>query len=425
VINMKPTHWFVSAIGAREHYAPARALREAGLLTAFYTDLWMPHGRALLLRGPGPLRRLAGRFHPSIPAQSAISFNWHGLARAIQAEFSKRQPQEIRHELFMRQARRYAELVATHLTRNFRPELIDGLLFGFKNGSLETFRALADAGLPTIRVLDQFDAAGEHAAILAQEHRKWPNWANPPAGIDDRLSRRWRDEWDLADVIYVNSEWTKQAIVRQGVPEAKIAIGPLAFDMSIAARSKPISMPTKPLKVLWVASVNLGKGIQYLIEAARALNRAQFEFIVVGDIQIRAEGLNQAPANMRFVGHVPREEVASFYRWADLYVLPTLSDNWPMTQVEAMAYGLPVITTTSCGTPVDDGADGIIIPPANSDALKAALERLYKHRDELDRMAGAARRKAAIFTLRNYAESLVGGVNTVLSREICTTQACS
>ena len=58
-----------------------------------------------------------------------------------------------------------------------------------------------------------------------------------------------------------------------------------------------------------------------------------------------------------------------------MFVLPTLSDGFAITQLEAMAHGLPVVATPNCGRVVTDGEDGLIVPPADADALASAIDR--------------------------------------------------
>ena len=119
---------------------------------------------------------------------------------------------------------------------------------------------------------------------------------------------------------------------------------------------------SSPLKVLFLGQVILRKGIQYLIAAARLLERENIRFDVVGPIGISREAMATAPGNVTFHGRTGRDQAADCYRRSHLFVLPTLSDGFAITQLEAMAHGLPVITTPCCGEVVSDGVDGFIVP---------------------------------------------------------------
>jgi len=85
-------------------------------------------------------------------------------------------------------------------------------------------------------------------------------------------------------------------------------------------------------------------------------------FDVVGPIGISEEALACVPSNMTFHGPVSRDRTEAYYRSADLFVLPTLSDGFALTQLEAMTHGLPVIATPNCAEVVSDGVDGLIVP---------------------------------------------------------------
>jgi len=82
-----------------------------------------------------------------------------------------------------------------------------------------------------------------------------------------------------------------------------------------------------------------------LIEAARLLTHEDVRFDIVGPIGISRDAVASAPSNMRFHGRVSRDQAADWYRQSDVFVLPTISDGFALTQLEAMAHGLPVIAT--------------------------------------------------------------------------------
>src|SRR5262249_11469196 len=138
----------------------------------------------------------------------------------------------------------------------------------------------------------------------------------------------------------------------------------------------PRTSAGRPLVVLWLGSVILRKGIQYLIQAARRLADRTIRFVVAGPPGITPQAVSTAPANVEFRGRVTRDRATHEYFAADIFVLPTLSDGFAITQIEAMAHGLPVITTPNCGAVVDHGRDGLIVPAGDAEALAAALAAL-------------------------------------------------
>jgi glycosyltransferase involved in cell wall biosynthesis len=161
-----------------------------------------------------------------------------------------------------------------------------------------------------------------------------------------------------------------------------------------------------PLRVLFLGQVILRKGIQYLIEAARKLVNENIRFDIVGPVGISEEAVASAPKNMKFHGRANRTAAAGWYQQADLFVLPTLSDGFALTQLEAMAHGLPVITTPCCGEVVSNGADGFIIPPRDVNALAVAFQRYLNEPRLLQSQRATALEKSRRFSLERLAENL-------------------
>jgi glycosyltransferase involved in cell wall biosynthesis len=158
-------------------------------------------------------------------------------------------------------------------------------------------------------------------------------------------------------------------------------------------------MHNLPLRVLWLGSVGLRKGIPYLLEAARSLEGTDIRFRVVGSIQIASRFVDSAPRNVTFAGPRPRWDAVQEFEGADVFVLPTISDGFAITQLEAMYHGLPVVTTPNCGDVVTHGIDGFVVRPRDARALAEAFRRLAEDRDLLWRMSNNARSKACQFSL--------------------------
>jgi glycosyltransferase involved in cell wall biosynthesis len=158
--------------------------------------------------------------------------------------------------------------------------------------------------------------------------------------------------------------------------------------------------------VLFLGQVNLRKGIPYLLEAAKLLTGENIQIDRAGPIGIADQFVVKAPPNVRFHGAVTRDRVREFYKRADIFVLPTISDGFALTQLEAMAHGLPVITTPNCGRVVTEGLDGFIIPPRNAAALANCLKTLLEDPERLQAMQEAAQLASARFNLDDLDKNL-------------------
>jgi len=192
-------------------------------------------------------------------------------------------------------------------------------------------------------VLNQMDPSRLGAALVHEEAKRWPGWQAQYIEIPEAYFRRREQEWALADRVMVNSNFCRLALIEQGVPAEKLIVVPLCYErdcgMQASAgtheRTSPFD-PAEPLRVLWLGQVVLRKGIQYLIEAARLLDRENIQFDVVGPVGISQTAVAAAPRNLTFHGRISRSQANAWYRQATVFVLPTLSDGFAITQLEAM-----------------------------------------------------------------------------------------
>ncbi|HEV7924138.1 MAG TPA: glycosyltransferase family 4 protein [Verrucomicrobiae bacterium] len=266
--------------------------------------------------------------------------------------------------------------------------------FGFNSNCLEALEFLKEQRIFT--VLDQVDPGLVEENIVLEEAQRWPGWEAMPGRTSQHYWDRVKAEWAAADLVLVNSNWSRDALVQQAVPFEKIIVVPLAIDLTRDHALEPVNSEG-PLKVLWLGSVNLRKGIQYLVEAARKLERQKVEFLLAGPLGISDQAVRSFPGNIKVLGRVTRDLLAHYYRQAHVFVLPTLSDGFAVTQLEAMAHALPVVTTPNCGNVVTDGVDGFIVPARDSQSLADALARLDANRPLLVEMS-----RNALETVKKY-----------------------
>jgi glycosyltransferase involved in cell wall biosynthesis len=387
----------VAQIGHREEYAAARAFAADGRLARLCTDVWCGRGWDLVAKLPGPARKLAVHHHPDLADRDVVSWTGRGFARNVARAVRKPSGTAV-YDDYLRHGDWFDHQVLRALGR--RPlDPAGDAFFTFNTGALASLRHLRERGVPA--VLDQIDPAEVEYDLIREEAERWPGWEASPQAVPAAYWERHRAEWDAAQVVVVNSRWSAEALQRQGVAPDRIRVVPLAYEAPAPPAPRP--EPTgRPLTVLWLGSVILRKGIQYLVEAAKLLGDRDLRFEVVGPVGISEEARAMAPASMTFAGPLTHDRIAPAYRAADVFVLPTVSDGFALTQLEAMAHGLPVVTTPNCGDVVDDGVDGLLVPAGDATALAEALARLDDDRTLVASMAAAAPAKAAQFSLTHY-----------------------
>jgi glycosyltransferase involved in cell wall biosynthesis len=199
----------------------------------------------------------------------------------------------------------------------------------------------------------------------------------------------------VADRIVVNSAWSEAALREEGVPAEKMRIIPLAYDEPRDAeafrREYPVTFThDRPLRVLFLGQINLRKGIGPLLEAISLLRGEPIEFTLAGDIQVEIPADLRDDPCVKWVGSVPREQTNRFYRDADLFVFPTFSDGFGLTQLEAQSWGLPILTTKFCGKVVEDEQNGWFLPAVTPDAIAQAIRSARENPKKLQEMSACA-----------------------------------
>lgn len=153
------------------------------------------------------------------------------------------------------------------------------------------------------------------------------------------------------------------------------------------------------------------KGIYTLLEAMAALSDLPIRLLVVGSeaserFRARAKELDVLD---RCHWELPRRDVLDFYSAADVYASPSYEDSFGLPVAEAMACGLPVITSTCAGVAewIHDGVDGFVLPkPSDAPALASLIRRIFQQQDLRARLGEAGAHAAAKWTWANNAESV-------------------
>ena len=222
-----------------------------------------------------------------------------------------------------------------------------------------------------------------------------------------------------ASLVIVTGKGTMAAVASYGVPSSLIAVVEPGTDRAPLARGSDSSDTSDtshrgPLQLLCVATLNLGKGHDILFRALGAIRDLDWHLTCAGSLdrdpatvqrlrtRLRADGLED---RVSLVGELDAASLAACYDAADVFVLPTLHETYGMAVAEALAHGLPVVSTTTGAIPelvnlsglsgtegVCDGSAGLLVPPGDSDALRIALAHVIGDVDLRARLADGARR---------------------------------
>jgi glycosyltransferase involved in cell wall biosynthesis len=285
------------------------------------------------------------------------------------------------------------------------------LVHGWTHEALRTLRAARRAG--AVSVLERNYAHPAHSRrVLEGEYAaagmRWPGPAWPGLGRFDHWAREIGEaveELAEADLVVVPAEFTRETLVAHGVPAAKIRVLPRGVD---AARLCPGPRAAQPFRALFVGQVCLRKGIRYLLEAWRRLAWTNGELILVGAVHEEARPLlahyRDLPG-LTVAGFVT--DPASYYAQASAFVLPTLDEGSAKVVSEAMAAGLPVVTTPEAGSLVEEGRSGFLIAARSVEPLVERLGQLAARPALRASMGVAARERILPFTWDRYQRELL------------------
>jgi glycosyltransferase involved in cell wall biosynthesis len=365
--------WICCQIGAREHYVIPHILYEQKQLRRLYTDIWLNPDHFISGMVNRCIPRLAGRYDSSLAESGVVSFTISALLfELVQHLLMNNGWRRIykRNRWFQDKVISSSEFITDCNGSTSKP-----VVFCYSYAALSIFRQAKKHGCMT--VLGQIDAGPVEENIVAEAvmsctHLQ-PRWSRAPKQYWDA----WEQECQLADRIIVNSHWARKALLKAGVDDKKIAVVPLMYASKNTvdhAKSYPDKFTLeRPLKILFLGSLIIRKGISVLLEAVKSMQGLPVEFWFVGDKGVKLPGELTQSKQVHWIGPVDRSETSRYFQMADVFILPTLSDGFGLTQLEAMSYGLPVIASRNCGEVVQDGTNGILLHEVSGENITQAF----------------------------------------------------
>lgn len=239
------------------------------------------------------------------------------------------------------------------------------------------------------------------------------------------------------DAIETPGEEGKQFAMRYGAPAGRIHFATHTvdiphFEAAVAAARSQREVQRRQLGLggttfIYVGRLWWGKGINYLLEAFETVQSRSAEpvsLLLVGDGP-EEERLRQACAerdirNVVFAGFQQKPDLPRFYASADVFVFPTLGDPYGLVVDEAMACGLPVISTSAAGEirdRIEEGENGYIVPPEDSAALAERMLHLAQNPDLITRMGQLSHEKIQGHTPEKWAEDFEHIVQLLLGEK--------
>jgi glycosyltransferase involved in cell wall biosynthesis len=403
--------------GARDGYQVAHALHEAGILETLVTDLYWPGERGW-----------AGRIDRVLPGRARAAFNCRhagglpssavtscALSGATSLAVSKARYFPFR---WQRDAVRWCDRSLGRRAGQIATRTGAALL-SYSYYAHSAFSNY-DGGGP--RILFQLHPhPASVRAVLMSERNLHPECA-PSLDVEWELAlpesdfKRLAEETAMAQYWIAASTYTKSTLTDSGIPAERIAVIPYGIDTSrFSPAGKTFSSSRRPLRLLFVGTMGQRKGIKYLVEAVNMLPPGTVELTVCGRPVDDMALFRRSRTPIRVRPSIGARELLEEYRAADVFVFPSLAEGFAHVLLEAMASGLPIISTARTAAPdlIRHGCEGYIAETGSAGSLATLIEAFLFRPDSVRAMGEAARRRAEGFTwerFRGKVAEFVGGV---------------
>ncbi len=392
--------------GARRNFIYARQLQAAGLLHSLVTDAAWAEGEA------GPWTWLAMRFSSRIAGaigRRTIVGVPASRLRASLAPSLARISKSLMHE------ERAFALIDEALAWPMRIRGLQGadivVNYHGNGGSFLSYAKRRGA-----RIVTDFVITPKYLEIEHKERALWPGWESDRtspsilAFYHDRMSSLVA----LSDLYLCPSRAVARDLADlSGFDAARVRILPYGVSGLLLRQAKP-----RRGRVLFAGAAGLRKGIPYLAQAATLLKQRNInvEIVVAGSVTpvIRSRPETR---DLVFLGILDRERMADEFARADVFCLPSLAEGSATSIYEALANGLPVVTTLSSGSVVRDGVEGLIVPERNAEAIADALARIVVDRQLRESMSAAALATATRYSDEACGEQFIQVIQEFAKRE--------
>lgn len=305
----------------------------------------------------------------------------------------------------------YDIITANRLNENCK------LFWGWPQVSLSCLRKVKSKGGVTIldypipHILTWASLLHEEARLLGEDvaHSQFSNFS----------IKRMLKEIEEADFISVPSQFVMQSFIQNGVSEKKLIFNPYGIDISLF-HEKNFEPRLSTFKIIFVGSIEIRKGVHYLLEAFTQLNLPDCELHLIGHVHEdfkRSTEKYSSNKKIVFRGQLPKSNVAHEMRSANIMVMPSLLEGLSLTILEAMACGTPVISSLNAGgvDVIKDGENGFLFPIRDVEVLKQKIAYCYSNQRELimigQKAASAVRNN---FTMSHYGIRIVSSLDNVL-----------
>lgn len=284
------------------------------------------------------------------------------------------------------------------------------IFHGWNNFSLLSLRAAKKKGAKIV-----IERASSHILtqerLLADELQKFGIQTKP---INPYTVKKSVQEYKEADFVMVPEGFAYQSFIDQGYPQEKLIS--VQFGVDIAKFKVRERQDDGIFRAIFVGQVGLRKGVQYLLKAWEELNLEKSELLVIGPVAPEFKSIIKKYDLSKVTMINYSNDLSEFYAKSDVFIFPSIEEGSALVTFEAMASGLPVITTSNAGSLVEDGKNGVLVQVSDTESLKQAILNLYNNRYLLTKYSLSGRQKVEGYSWERYEESLIKNYSEIVMR---------
>ena len=386
----------VTHSGRRDSYQLALALDEGGLLESLITDSYWNPAAYSLLKTVFPHRGIPERFCPGLDPRHVHS-SLKATLIEIMAKLGPGRKLNPMKDIALGSAARRRAIATQSALFSYSYYASSA----FRRNDLEIDHRFLFQLHPhplSVRTLlmEEIERTPAARASLSGEAEM-----SLPAEAFDQMAQ----EAALANGWVAASRYTAQTLAEHGIPADKIHVVPYGVDLqSFPPRRQPPSQD-EPFTIIYVGILIQRKGLSYLLDAVRALKSQNVRLLLRGRGGIDQELLKSySDIDYDLKLGLPLAELVRDIQRSDVFVLPSLAEGFAQVILEAMACGVPVVTTANTCAPdiITEGVQGFMVPIRDPQAIEEKLVWGLDHRDALAEMGRQAAQQAGIFTLERF-----------------------
>lgn len=253
----------------------------------------------------------------------------------------------------------------------------------------------------------------EMAKTFKELNLQYPEWVRHINKKEEKFLELEKFEYDNAPYIVVASTFSKETLIKNGVEEKKIFLNPYGVDLT-QFYYHPKEIKQKKI-FLFIGTVDVRKGIPFLMKCWSKANLQYCELWIVGPVDNAIKQKLEKEASVKVFGKIINAQLSEIMKQAHVFVFPSFFEGFGLVILEAMASGLPVITTTATvGTDlIENGKEGFVITPGDEEQLIKYLHFFDANPGEITIMGKQARLKAEQYTWKEYGKRWEKIINTV------------